>query len=162
MATFTLLPTLVVLLSNLRPLAANWAALNATGEIPVYIGQHVILKCSGPTRNPVQLLEVGRQMTFEELAYYDDLPPYVNSLHYVPEGCNLPSSPESTPNCSKLVNLTVTPDVDGKSYKCRSLDRQNNTDDYSAEGTVKVSGDCPVRCHYQLTIALLLSFFLFH
>ena len=79
-------------------------------------------------------------MTFEELDYYDDLPPYVNSLHYVPEGCNLPSSPESTPNCSKLVNLTVTPDVDGKSYKCRSLDRQNNTDDYSTEGTVK--GKC--------------------
>ena len=83
----------------------------------------------------MQLHEIGQEMTFEELDFYGDLPHYVNSLHYVPYGCDLSSSLET--NCSKLVNLTVTPEVDEKSYKCRSLNRQDNVDKYSPVGTVK-------------------------
>ena len=82
----------------------------------------------------MQLHEIGQEMSFEELDFYGSLPQYVNSLRYVPEGCDLPS-PEA--NCSKLVNLTVTPEVDEKSYKCRSLNRQDNVDKYSPVGTVK-------------------------
>ena len=116
---------------------ANWAAFNATGQVPLHRGQDVIFKCSGPVGHQIQLKEVGQNKTFEELDFLNRLPEYVNSLEYEPLQCNS-DPPEGTTICSKVVNMTVTDYMHRKAYKCRSLDTTQNTHVFSAE--VRVEG----------------------
>ena len=43
---------------------------------------------------------------------------------YIPEGCNADTN--SNEACSKIMNITVTPDMNGKSYQCRSYRRDSD------------------------------------
>ena len=123
--------------------AANWATFNAAGGVSVYLGQHVIFKCYGPVGHYVQLKEVGQTSTFEEKMILGQLPPNVNSLLYEPAHCSSYAPPEGTTNCSKLVNMTVTADMNGKAYQCRSLNViENVTHVFSSKGRVTVKGVC--------------------
>ena len=107
----------------------------------MYLEQHVIFKCYGPVGHYVQLKEVGQNSTFEEQMISGGLPVNVNSLRYEPAGCSY-ASPEGISNCSKLVNMTVTADMNGKAYQCRTFNLETNTDVFSGEGRVTVRGMC--------------------
>lgn len=107
----------------------------------MYLGQHVIFNCYGPAGHYVQLKEVGQNSTFEEQMIIGGLPVYVNSLRYEPADCNR-ASPEGISNCSKLVNMTATDDMNGKAYQCRSYNLKTDTVVFSGEGRVTVRGMC--------------------
>jgi hypothetical protein len=129
---------LLIFVAFLRPLAGIWSAFNATGKIPVYLGETVVFECLGPANHHVQLQEVGNPDTFEEQQkFYGGLPDYVTSLRYEPVNCNSTPS-EGTTNCSKLVTMTVIADMNGKSYKCRSFNIFTNIQIFSDEGTIEV------------------------
>ena len=80
-------------------------------------GDEITITCSGPFQHRIQLLKIGQKTTFEEQAMAGNLPANV-SLKYEPLKCN---GSQASGNCSKVVVMTATPEMDKKAYQCRTI-----------------------------------------
>ena len=110
--------------------AAIHVEFNRAGVIEANVGERLSFNCTAPPYHISELLEIGQTETIEELASRTPQPGDPTS-DYDPEDCQF--SNEGT-HCSKITNVTVTGDMVGKAYQCRSFKRGEDHTYYYSQG----------------------------
>jgi hypothetical protein len=119
-----------------RLLEATKIEFNRAGVIDADLGERLFFNCSATSDHVIDLLEIGQDHTIDEKLSYDPSQPGTPVTRYEPEGCTFS---EEGSQCSKVINITVTEDMVGKAYQCRSFRREyENHMTYSKGGYVQV------------------------
>ena len=119
---------------------AGWFAaiqvnFSRAGIIEAVVGERLSFECSAPGNHISELMEIGQTESIEEQMLSNTQLPGNPSRSYVPTGCQFN---QTVPHCSKMTNMTVTADMVGKSYQCRSFIRgEDHTYYYSKGGYVQ-------------------------
>ena len=98
---------------------------NTTEEKLLYERENITFNCSGPSRHQIQLLEIGQKKPFEEL---NPRPSHIVQWRYEPPNCN---GSQASGNCSKVVVMRATPEMDKTAYQCRTFFIPELSDVYS-------------------------------
>ena len=107
---------------------------NRAGKIAAVLGEKLYLNCLSVSYHVTELLEIGEEYTLEQKGVYfpQDLPNDI-TFGYEPNGCGLI---DDNTQCSKITNMTVTADMDGKAYQCRSFRGGEDHLQYYSEGGI--------------------------
>ena len=109
---------------------AGWFAavqvnFSRAGIIEAVVGERLSFECSAPGNHISELMEIGQTLTIDEQMLSQCPTTWKPYSHLC---ANLAVSLMKTaPHCSKMINMTVTADMVGKSYQCRSLIRVKMT-----------------------------------
>ena len=127
---------------------AGWFAavqvnFSRAGIIEAVVGERLSFECSAPGNHISELMEIGQTLTIDEQMFPNAQLPGNPTRTYVPLGCQFD---EDAPHCSKMINMTVTADMVGKSYQCRSLIRGDDTYYYSKGGYIQRMYNSYTKC----------------
>ena len=125
---------------------ATHIEFNGTGTIETALGERLSLNCTSTFHHVIDLLEIGQSDTIDEKLAYNSYQPGNPVTHYEPVGC---SFSEEDGQCSKVIHITVTEDIDGKAYQCRTFERGDEDHmTYSKGGYVRGMYACLLgHCH---------------
>ena len=83
-------------------------------------GERISFNCSTLSYQSTNILEIGQNNVIEQRIRRNEPVSGNVTYGYVPEGCNVAINNQT---CSKIMNVTVTADMYGKSYQCVSYRR---------------------------------------
>ena len=111
----------------------------------VSCGEQFILNCTGSFFHNIEIQEIGQNNTIDRMIM-NNMSILGNPTHeYVPENCS--SDPTMTnKTCSKIINITVTDAMHGKSYQCVSYKRGIlNPPKYYSQGGYIAGEQSPIK-----------------
>ena len=116
-----------------RLFAATEVTFSHAGGRQVLYGERINFNCSTPSYHNTNILEIGLNDTIEKRIRRNEPVSGNVTYGYVPEGCNAVINNQT---CSKIMNITVTVDMHGKSYQCVSYRRGVHKMYYSLGGYI--------------------------
>ena len=90
------------------------------GTHRLYLSERITFSCLGDSNHIIEILQIRQNHTIETLDKYGI--PISGSIAYgyIPKNCSIDTTGTK---CSKIMNITVTADMNGKSYQCLIYDR---------------------------------------
>ena len=120
--------------------AATKVIFSHSGTHRLYLSERITFSCLGDSNHIIEILQIGQNHSIETLDKYG-IPISGNiTYEYIPKNCSIDTTGT---NCSKIMNITVTADMNGKSYQCLIYDREiNHKKQYSLGGYITGKENC--------------------
>ena len=107
------------------------------GTHRLYLSERITFSCLSDSNHIIEILQIGQSHTIETLDKYG-IP--ISGNVSIPKNCSIDTTDT---NCSKIMNITVTADMNGKSYQCLIYDREiNHKKHYSLGGYITGKENC--------------------